>query len=94
MSLNEGSVDKITASGNELIDAAKKQREKFGVHTSVTSRKSSMKMEKGIQILVVTLGSSSRQSRWTEHTKLFKWASKNLGVKPKKSVKYKQNQAL
>ena len=46
MSLNEGSVDKITASGTELIDAAKKQREKFGVHTSVTSRKSSMKMEK------------------------------------------------
>eukprot|EP00943_MAST-04B_sp_MAST-4B-sp1_P004604 g4604.t1 len=55
---------------------------------------SSMKMEKKIQILVVTLDSSSRQSRWTEHTKLFKWASKNLGVKPKKSVKYKQNQAL
>ena len=55
---------------------------------------SSMKMEKGIEILVVTLDSSSRQSRWTEHTKMFKWACKNLGVKAKNSVRYKNNSVL
>ena len=55
---------------------------------------SSMKMEKGISILIVTLGSSSRQSRWTEHAKLFKWAGKNLDVKPKLSARYKDHGAI
>ena len=55
---------------------------------------SSMNMEKGISILIVSLGSSSRQSRWTEHAKLFKWASKNLDVKPKLSARYKDRNAI
>ena len=55
---------------------------------------SSMKMEKGISILIVTLGSSSRQSRWTEHAKMFKWAGKNLDVKPKLSTRYKDHGAI
>ena len=57
----------------------------FGLKTGVTRNAgpcllSCARLANGLEMLVVTLNSASRQCRWQEHNSMYNWARQNLGI--------------